>query len=56
MAPAGRSRWFLTDEPQHFGSGWLSGTLGAVLGLAALSCLRGDHARSARAVAPDASA
>lgn len=33
-APAGTSP-FVTDEPQHFGSGWLSGTIGAVLGIAA---------------------
>ena len=30
------SHWLVTDEPHRFGSGWISGTLGAVLGLAAL--------------------
>ncbi|MBL8753346.1 MAG: sterol desaturase family protein [Planctomycetes bacterium] len=28
-------RWFVSDEPHRFGSGWISGTIGAVLGLAA---------------------
>jgi sterol desaturase/sphingolipid hydroxylase (fatty acid hydroxylase superfamily) len=32
----GREDWFVTDEPHHAGSGWLSGTIGAVLGLGAL--------------------
>ncbi len=37
MPPSPRvDRWFVTDEPHRFGSGWISGTLGAVLGLAAL--------------------
>lgn len=31
------TNWLLTDEPHRFGSGWISGTIGAVLGLAALS-------------------
>jgi lathosterol oxidase len=31
-----RSHWFVTDEGHHFGSGWLSGTIAAILGLAAL--------------------
>lgn len=31
-----RSHWLVTDESHRFGSGWISGTLGAVLGLAAL--------------------
>jgi hypothetical protein len=31
------SHWLVTDEPHRLGSGWLSGTIGAVLGLAALS-------------------
>lgn len=30
------SSWLLTDEPHRFGSGWISGVLGAVLGLAGL--------------------
>jgi lathosterol oxidase len=30
------ARWFVTEEPHRLGSGWLSGTAGAVLGLAAL--------------------
>lgn len=30
-------RWLVTDEPQRFGSGWISGTIGAVLGLAAMA-------------------
>jgi hypothetical protein len=28
---------FLTDEPQSFGSGWISGTIGAALGIAAFA-------------------
>jgi lathosterol oxidase len=36
-APRPNSHWLLTDEPHRIGSGWLSGTIGAVLGLAALS-------------------
>jgi sterol desaturase/sphingolipid hydroxylase (fatty acid hydroxylase superfamily) len=32
-----RRRWFVTHEPQAFGHGWISGTVGAVLGLAALA-------------------
>ncbi|MFN6192637.1 MAG: hypothetical protein ACK5BN_02295, partial [Planctomycetota bacterium] len=31
--PARPGDWLLTDEPHRFGSGWLSGTLGALLGL-----------------------
>jgi lathosterol oxidase len=31
------SHWLVTDEPHRFGSGWISGTLGAVLGLTALA-------------------
>lgn len=34
--PRRTRHWFLSDEPHRFGSGWLSGTAGAVLGLAAL--------------------
>lgn len=34
--PARPGDWLLTDEPHRFGSGWLSGTLGALLGLAGL--------------------
>lgn len=33
--PAGPQRWFVSDEPHRFGYGWISGTIGAVLGLAA---------------------
>lgn len=36
MAAAKRTHWFVTDEPHRFGTGWLSGTAGAVLGLASL--------------------
>lgn len=37
MAAADRPpHWLVTDEGHRFGSGWLSGTIGAVLGLAAL--------------------
>ena len=36
-APRPNSHWLVSDEPHRFGSGWISGTLGAVLGLAALS-------------------
>ncbi|MBL9076661.1 MAG: sterol desaturase family protein [Planctomycetes bacterium] len=28
-------RWLTTDEPHRFGSGWISGTIGAIAGLAA---------------------
>jgi lathosterol oxidase len=31
----GSSSWLVSDEPHRLGSGWTSGTLGAVLGLAA---------------------
>jgi sterol desaturase/sphingolipid hydroxylase (fatty acid hydroxylase superfamily) len=33
---APRAGWFVSDEPHRLGSGWLAGTIGAVLGLAAL--------------------
>ena len=37
MPPSPPSRWFVTDEPHRLGTGWVSGTLGAVLGLTALA-------------------
>lgn len=33
--PPSPSRHFVTDEPHRFGSGWISGTSGAILGIAA---------------------
>lgn len=30
------THWLTSDEPHRFGSGWISGTIGAILGLAAL--------------------
>src|SRR5688572_5283819 len=46
MPAIGRSSWFVTDESHRFGSGWISGTIGAVLGLAgafAAACLVWPH-------------
>ena len=40
--PNRRASWLVTDEGHRIGSGWISGTIGAVLGLASLatvSCL-----------------
>ncbi|MFY9345176.1 MAG: sterol desaturase family protein [Planctomycetota bacterium] len=34
--PRGPGHWLVSDESHRFGSGWISGTIGAVLGLAAL--------------------
>jgi sterol desaturase/sphingolipid hydroxylase (fatty acid hydroxylase superfamily) len=36
-----RGSWLLTDEPHRFGSGWISGTVGAVTGLAGLAVAAG---------------
>lgn len=35
MGSADPTHWLVTDEPHRFGSGWISGTIGAVFGLAA---------------------
>lgn len=35
-APSRTGHWLLTDEPHRLGSGWISGTVGALLGLAGL--------------------
>jgi lathosterol oxidase len=37
MVPQRWSRWLVSEEAHRFGSGWISGTIGAILGLAALA-------------------